>query len=108
MMEANTMSDGLQIGQIQQNFQPQGVDEKRNTQAAPTSGQDDQTTNTQALQLSPQGQDLRTALQALKSVPDVRQQKISQLQQQLAQGQLNVVPEITVQKVLDKIFPPTA
>ncbi len=99
------MTDGLRIEQIKQSLVPQ-VD-KEGPKSSGNTGKADQGTVGQALQLSSSAQDVQFAQQTLRSAPEnvVRQQQIQDLQQQIDQGQLNVIPDLLVQKIMAQIFP---
>ncbi|MCL5054677.1 MAG: flagellar biosynthesis anti-sigma factor FlgM [Firmicutes bacterium] len=99
------MTDGLPIEPIIQNLQPQSVGEKQKTGSSSNSEKSSGNSSVQELQLSQQGQDIRQALQAIRLAPDVRQEKVQQLQVKLAQGDFKVIPQITAQKLLEQIFP---
>lgn len=57
-----------------------------------------------ALQLSQTGKDIQIVKQAIKEVPDIREEKINSLKEKLASGTYNVSGEELAEKVVTNYF----
>ena len=70
-------------------------------ESAPTQASRPPAAQADAAVLSPQAQDVRTAMKALSQVPDVRSDVVAQTQQQIADGTFTVDAGAVADKLLD-------
>lgn len=56
------------------------------------------------LEISQTGKDYQIAKQALKSIPDVREDRVKEIKERMASGTYNVSAEEVVNKLVDNYF----
>lgn len=55
-----------------------------------------------SLEVSSRAADIRTAMEALRSAPEVREERVAELSRQLEQGSLSLDPHALAEKLLRK------
>lgn len=81
-----------QVAQIYQGTKVKPVSGVKNTQAS------------DAFEISQAGKDYQTAVQAVKEVSDVREDKVNRIKEQLASGTYNVTGEEFAERMVERIF----
>lgn len=93
--------ENFRIENIQKALQPSKV-EKTDKPNKGTSVSKTRAFN--SLEFSAQGTEFRAALKAIRQAPDVREDKIRQLQEDISQGKFDLVDDLVAEKLLKQIF----
>ena len=93
--------ENFRIENIQKALQPSKVEKtdkpNKGTSISKTSA-------FKSLEFSAQGTEFRAALKAIQQAPDVREEKIRQLQEDISQGKFELVDDLVAEKLLKRIF----
>lgn len=90
--------DNFRVEHVGKPVQPQEVQKKEPAKPPPKQGESRQ------VQLSREAEGIREAIKALSRTPDVRENKIQALTEAVQQGQLDLVDDLLVEKILQKLF----
>lgn len=98
--------ENFRIESIQKALQPSKVEKAdRNRAAAASSAASKEFS---PLQFSAQGAEVRVALKALQQVPDVRDEKIQRIEEEIRQGKFERLNDLLAEKLIQRIFDGTA